>query len=67
MGSGGDRGLSASIITIRGGKKNQKKPPGHRKKGPSCGFVSSRVIPAAEQVIETSAAEMECCSLTGDL
>lgn len=59
--------MSASIITIRGEKKRKINLPVTEKKGPSCGFVSSRVIPAAEEAIETSAAEMECCSLTGDL
>lgn len=63
----GERGgVAASIITIKREGEKGGKPHSH-KKGSGCGFVSSRVIPAAEEPIETSAAEMECSSLTGDL
>lgn len=42
------------------------KSHGHTK-GLSCGFVLGSVIPLAEEQSETSAGEIECCSLTGDI
>lgn len=53
--------------TGRGNFEEEEKKSQSCTKGSRCGFDSGKVTLAAEEQIETSAGEIECCSLTGDL